>query len=135
MNDIQGYFGYLLILILVVGVHIFFIRLVWCGVRSLLGKPVNLPPSNIRWFRTRATVVQDEETSRYQAIYYFEDEEYTAYIDGFTVYGNKAIIYVKRSTPTVVKEYIPQPPMGTEASAAYLFIAGIILFFDLMILF
>ena len=79
--------------------------------------------------------MQDEETSRYQAIYYFEDEEYTAYIDGFTVYGNKAIIYVKRSTPTVVKEYIPQPPMGTEASAAYLFIAGIILFFDLMILF
>jgi hypothetical protein len=135
MNDIQSCFGYSLVFILVAGLHIFLIRLVWCGVRSLLGKPVNLPPSNMRWFRTRATVVQDEETNIYHALYYFEDEEYTADIDGFTVYGNKAIIYVNRSEPTEVKEYIPQPPMGTEASIAYLFIAGLILFLDIMIFF
>jgi hypothetical protein len=135
MNDIQRFFGYSLVFILVLGLHIFFVRLTWSAVRSLLGKPVNLPPSNIRWFRTRATVVQDEETRRYQALYYFEDEEYTAYINGFTVYGDKAMIYVKRSAPRIVKEYIPQPPMGTEAAVASLFIAGIILFFDLMILF
>lgn len=134
-DSIQNSLGYILIFLIVIAVHIFAVFLIWCGVRSLLGKTLSLPPSRRKWFRTRADVTQDEETAKYHARYYFEGEKFTSEIDGFTVYGDKAIIYVNRNSPKEIKEYIPRPPMGTEVNLACFFMVGIILFLDIIIFF
>lgn len=127
--------GLLIWLALIAGLNVFLVKLLWNGIRSILKKTVNLPPSKSRWARMRAEVVQDEEVKGYKVRYYYDDTEYTAIIGGFTIYGDKALIYVKRSAPTVVKEFIPQPPLSTSVALAYFFIAGIILIFDYVIFF
>ena len=132
---IENSIGSLLFLVLIIGMNVFLVKLLWCGIRSILKKPLNLPPSFANWKRMRAEVIQDEEVNVHKVRYYYENEEYTAVIGGFTIYGDKALIYVKRSDPKVVKEFIPKPPMSTSVALSCFFIAGIILIFDYVIFF
>ena len=106
---------------------IFLAVLIWCGVRSIIGKTLNLPPSRRKWARTRADVIRDDETDDINVRYFYEYQEFTAKIGGFTVYGDKAVIYVNRKNPTVVKEFIPVPPMSAPVYVSCFFMAGIIL--------
>ena len=108
--------------------------LIWCGVRSLLGKTLNLPPSCRKWARMRADVIRDDETDNINVRYFYEYKEFTAKIDGFTVYGDKAVIYVKRNEPEVVKEFIPVPPMSAPVYISCFFMAVIILLFGAALL-
>jgi hypothetical protein len=131
----EDFLGLIIIIILVAIVHFIFVVMLWCGIRSILKKTLNLPPSRRKWYRTRADVIQDEESEECHVRYYFEYKEYNAKIKGYTVYGDKAMIYVKRKEPTEVKEFVPYPPIGIAASLSCLFIAGMILLFVLIILF
>ena len=134
-DSTEDFLGLIIILILVAIVNFIFVVMLWCGIRSILKKTLNLPPSHRKWYRTRADVIQDEESEECQVRYYFEYKEYTAKIKGYTVYGDKAMIYVKRKEPTVVKEFVPYPPMSAAASLSCLFISGMILLFGLILLF
>ena len=78
----------------------------------------------------RADVIRDDETDDINVRYFYEYKEFTAKIDGFTVYGDKAVIYVKRKEPQVVKEFIPVSPMSAPVYISCFFMAGIILLFD-----
>ncbi|MBE6865203.1 MAG: hypothetical protein E7495_11725 [Ruminococcus flavefaciens] len=135
LDDAKDYIGFSLIVLIAIAVHIFLILMLWRGIRSFMGKTLNLPPSRRRWLRTRADVIQDEERDSYQARYYVESVGYTADIEGFTVYGDKAIIYVNRKQPTVVKEFVPVPALGFGAALSSFFVAAVILFFDFIIIF
>ena len=83
----------------------------------------------------RAEVIEDEESDDRQVRYYYDYQEYNSKIGGFSVYGDKAMIYVKRSDPTVVKEFIPRPPMTKAAAFSCLFIAAVFLFFEAISIF
>lgn len=134
-EEIQNIIGWILCAVLVVGMNVFSLRLVWLGVRSLMGKTLNLPPSKRRWARMRAEVIEDEESDDRQVRYYYDYQEYTSKIGGFSVYGDKAMIYVRRSDPAVVKEFVPQPPMTRAAAFSCIFIAAVFLFFEAVFIF
>lgn len=108
--------------------------LIWCGLRSILGKTLNLPPSRRKWARMRADVIRDDESDDIRVRYLYEYQEYTTKIGGFTVYGDKAIIYVNRKDPSMAKEFIPVPPMSRTVYISCLFIADIILLFGAALL-
>lgn len=131
----KKYIGWMLCFAILVALNVWLAKLLWSVIRSILKKTPTLPPSKLFWYRTRAEVVPNDEVKGYQVQYSYEDEEYTAKIGGFSIYGNKALIYVKRSDPTVVKEYIPRPPLSTPVALSYLFIAAIIIFFEYMLFF
>jgi hypothetical protein len=134
-EEIQNIIGWILCAALVIGMNVFSLRLVWLGVRSLMGKTLNLPPSKRKWARMRADVIEDEESDDRQVRYNYDYQEYTSKIEGFSVYGDKAMIYVRRSDPTVVKEFIPQPPMTRAAALSCIFIAAVFVFFEAVFIF
>ncbi len=80
-------------------------------------------------------MTKDEETAKYQVRYYYENEEYTAEFDGFTVYGSKAIIYIDRYCPENIKEFIPKPALSTESAWACFFIALFIILIEYVLFF
>lgn len=127
IDDTENILGCILILVLIAMLLVFVAVLIWCGVRSIIGKTLNLSPSRRKWARTRADVIRDEETDDINVRYFYEYQEFTAKIGGFTVYGDKAVIYVNRKNPTVVKEFIPVPPMSAPVYVSCFFMAGIIL--------
>lgn len=131
----SDFIGWMLAFVLLGALNVWLVKFLWCGIRSIFKKTPTLPPSKFFWYRTRAEVVPSDEDKGYQVQYFYEDEEYTATIGGFSVYGNKAIIYVKRSDPTVVKEYIPRPPLSFPVALSYFFIAGMILLIEFMLFF
>ena len=131
---IENGIGFVSVAVLVFLLMCFLAVLIWCGVRSLLGKTLNLPPSCRKWARMRADVIRDDETDDINVRYYYEYKEFTAKIDGFTVYGDKAVIYVKRNEPEVVKEFIPVPPMSAPVYISCFFMAVIILLFGVALL-
>ena len=131
---IENSIGIVSVAILAVLLLCFLAVLIWCGVRSLLGKTLNLPPSRRKWARMRADVIRDDETDDINVRYFYEYKEFTAKIDGFTVYGDKAVIYVKRKEPQVVKEFIPVSPMSAPVYISCFFMAGIILLFGAALL-
>ncbi len=122
--------GYVLVFLCVVALNVFVLKLLWSGVRSLCGKTLNLAPSNRRWCRTEADVIQDEYTSEKHFRYYYDYVEYTADAKDFDVNVGQAMIYVKRSNPTVLKRFIPRAPLSKEAAISYFFIAAVVLFFE-----
>ena len=125
----------LLITGIIIAINVFMIKLLWYGIRSILKKTINLPPSHANWLRTRAEVLDNDEINGYQVRYYADDVEYTAVIGGFTIYGNKAIIYVNRNDPTIVKEFIPKPPLEFAPALSCLFIAAVIMVFEFVVFF
>lgn len=129
MNKISGV---ALTVLLIAGLNYFVFLMLWCGFRTIGGKTLNLPPSRRKWQRMRAEAVQTEN-GKYQASYYFGNTLYTAKIDGFTVYGDKALIYVNRKNPVRAKEFVPLPPMNTETCLSCFFIAGVILLFEFVL--
>ena len=131
---IENSIGIVSVAILAVLLLCFLAVLIWCGVRSLLGKTLNLPPSRRKWARMRADVIRDDETDDLNVRYSYEYKEFTAKIDGFTVYGDKAVIYVKRKEPQVVKEFIPVSSMSAPVYISCFFMAGIILLFGAALL-
>ncbi|MBO7473854.1 MAG: hypothetical protein J6U00_07595 [Ruminococcus sp.] len=131
---IENGIGFVSVAVLVFLLMCFLAVLIWCGVRSLLGKTLNLPPSCRKWARMRADVIRDDETDDINVRYFYEYKEFTAKIDGFTVYGDKAVIYVKRNEPEVVKEFIPVPPMSAPVYISCFFMAVIILLFGVALL-
>ena len=131
---IENGIGLVSVAVLVFLLLCFLAVLIWCGVRSLLGKTLNLPPSHRKWARMRADVIRDDETDDISVRFFYEYKEFTAKIDGFTVYGDKAVIYVKRNEPEVVKEFIPVPPMSDPVYISCFFMAGIILLFGAALL-
>lgn len=122
--------GSLLILGIITALNVFMFKMLWYGIRSIMKKTINLPPSHARWARMRAEVIPSDEVKHSLVRYHYENVEYTAFISDYTIYGSKAMIYVKRSNPKVVKEFIPRPPMSVSAAFAYFFIAGMILLID-----
>lgn len=135
IDGIQDLCGLIIMLIVLICFNVFLFKLLWFGIRSILNKTLNLPPSRRKWFRTRADVVQNEDSVGYQARYYYENEEFFSEIDGFTVYGDKAIIYVLRKDPTVIKEFIPKPALSKEAAFSCIFIAALIILIESMLFF
>ena len=131
---IENSIGIVSVAILAVLLLCFLAVLIWCGVRSLVGKTLNLPPSRRKWARMRADVIRDDETDDINVRYFYEYKEFTAKIDGFTVYGDKAVIYVKRKEPQVVKEFIPVSSMSAPVYISCFFMAGIILLFGAALL-
>ncbi|MCR5601831.1 MAG: hypothetical protein K6G33_13955 [Ruminococcus sp.] len=135
IDGIQDICGLIITLIVLICFNVFLFKMLWFGFRSIFNKTLNLPPSRRKWFRTRADVVQNEDTELYQTRYYYDNVEYSAEIDGFTVYGNKAMIYVSRKDPTVVKEFIPKPALSKEAAFSCIFIASLIILIESMLFF
>lgn len=131
----KKYIGWMLAFAILAALNVWLAKLLWSVIRSILKKTPTLPPSKLFWYRTRAEVVPNDEVKGYQVQYSYEDEEYTAKIGGFSIYGNKALIYVKRSDPTVVKEYIPRPPLSLPVAISYLFIAVLIILIEYMLFF
>ena len=134
-QEIQNIIGWILCIAIVIAMNIFTIRLIWLGVRSFMGKTINLPPSKRRWARMRAEVIEDDESDDRQVRYYYDYQEYTSKIGGSSVYGDKAMIYVRRSDPAVVKEFVPQPPMTKPAAFSCIFIAAVFVFFEAIFIF
>lgn len=128
---IELFIGFIIVLLLVVGLNIFLVLMIWLGIRSVLGKTLNIPPSRKKWIRMRAVAIQNDDNEKYRVQYYFEKKEFTAEIDGFTVYGDKAVIYVNRKEPTVAREFIPQPPMRMISALSCLLIAALILLLEI----
>ena len=129
----ENIIGSALIVGVIIAMNAFMIKLLWYGIRSILKKTINLPPSHANWLRTRADVLDNNEVKGYEIRYYVEDVEYTAVIGGFTIYGNKALIYVNRENSKVVKEFIPKPPLDIAAALSCLFIATVIMIFEIMV--
>lgn len=134
-NMIETVIGTALIIAGAALLLIFLAVLIWCGMRSIFGKTLNLPPSRRRWARLRAEVIRDDESDDINVRYNYDHREYTAKIGGFTVYGDKAIIYVKRKDPSAAKEFIPVPPMSRPVYISCLFIAAFILLMGAALLF
>lgn len=131
----ENIIGSLLILGIIVALNVFMFKMLWYGIRSILKKTVNLPPSHAGWLRTRADVLDNDYVKGYQVRYYVDNVEYTAVIGGFTIYGNKALIYVNRNDHKIVKEFIPKPPLDTAAALACLFLAAMIIVLEFALFF
>ena len=131
----EAWIGYAIILLFVVAINVSVLLLIWHGIRSLCGKTLNLAPSKRRWCKTEAELIKDEYTSEKYLRYYYDYVEYTTDVKGFKVNGGQAIIYVKRSNPTVLKRFVPRPPLSKEAAIAYFFLAGFVLFFESVFIF
>lgn len=136
INEFQNIVGYSLIT--VVYICIFWVMPIYifrnCTL-SLLGKPLNRPPSQRKWLRAEAEVIFESEKTitlneavsidaREVRLKYTIDGN-TCYSDvcGFNQYSKYVVIYVNRKNPQIVKEYIANKPWSKDACIGILFIA------------
>lgn len=151
--------------IIAVVYNFFLIRLLWNGIRSIMKKPINFPPSERKWARVYADVVDEEMTERvidpepysfqdvsnrrsgrtrittprveavksYKVRYVYEGSSYETEIAGYSVRRKGAVIYCRRDNPEIAKEFIPNPGWTTEAALSALFVAGLMILFEIVI--
>lgn len=130
------------------------LNFLWCGVRSLMKKTADLPPSKRKWARIIADFIEEDEkiypryscfnkqegkhepvyriTHSYTVRYEYDGQLYETKIERDSVKKDKEVIYCNKKKPTILKEFNPSPPWSTEAAISVLFIAAFMIFMELV---
>ncbi len=129
-------------------------KMLWYGIRSLMKKTTDLPPSKRKWERVIADFFEEDEKI-YPRYYYFNKQEgkhepvyritylytvryeydgqlYETKIESNSIKKDKAVIYCHRKKPTILKEYNPGQPWSTETAVSVLFLAAFMIFMELV---
>ncbi len=129
-------------------------KMLWYGIRSLMKKTLNLPPSKRKWARVIADFFEEDEkiypryycfnkqedkcepvyriTYSYTVRYEYDGQLYETKIERDSVKKDKEVIYCHRKKPTILKEFNPGHPWSTEAAISVLFIAAFMIFMELV---
>lgn len=128
-------------------------------VRILVKKAVNYTPSNKKWVRLRAELVDEVvminargkvyssddvpngiPTGEMRVVskkllvrYYYEGCSYTSEIDGYTCDGKTAIIYCRKDKPEIAIEHVPPTMMNVYTALFGLFCIGFLILCEIII--
>lgn len=142
----------IVLIIIAVPYNAMLLNFLWIGVRSLMKKSTDLPPSKIKWARVIADFTNEDEkinpryyftkqgkwksvhriTYSYTVRYEYDGELYKTKIESDSIKKDKEVIYCHRKKPTILKEYNPGHPWSTEAAISVLFIAALMIFMELV---
>lgn len=147
----------ILIIVLVILAFVYnslIFKMLWYGIRSLMKKTTDLPPSKRRWTRVIADFFEEDEkiypryysfnkqegkheplyriTYLYTVRYEYDGQLYETKIESDNIKKDKEVIYCNRKKPTILKEFNPSPPWSTEAAISVLFIAAFMIFMELV---
>ena len=156
--DISGNTALLVFAILY---NIVIIRFLFLGIRSLMKKNLNFPPNKNEWEKVKVEPVNErrielageaesanmyndlqyhmtgmrykttpQHTARYCKLKYEYDGQ--TYVTKTMRYDSGMKVYCRRDNPEIIKTYIPHYPMSATAAVSSLFLAGCMIFMELV---
>ena len=154
IQTIENIIGFAVIVIFVIIYNIAIIRFLFFGIRSLMKKTTDLPPSKRKWTRVIADFFEEDEkiypryysfnkqegkheplyriTYLYTVRYEYDGQLYETKFETDNIKKDKEVIYCHRKKPTILKEYNPGQPWTTEAAISVLFLAAFMIFMELV---
>lgn len=161
IQTIENIIGFAVIVIFVIIYNIAIIGFLFFGIRSLMKKNLNFPPRKSKWAKANTLPVCEWEfevageaesanmyndlqyhmtgmrykttpkhTARYCKLKYEYDGQ--TYVTKTMRYDSGMKVYCRRDNPEITKTYIPHYPMSAAAAVSSLFLAGCMIFMELV---